>query len=334
VDIDNYGITTVFRYAYWLFIFVLVVYVVSVGKFAPIMTGVFGWSILLLAMLRWTEVALYSNFGAWSGTRWLTQNAYGFQFSAFSSFLLMLTLSEKGWKRIGAFIGYGLLYGAVAINGSRGSWLAVGTGLFIFLMVLFLSNPRRFSSTVIFLLLTGSIAFVVFASSPQISEAVDRRLNTFQNLDVEKSYQVRQIMNQKSWLLFQQSPLFGVGAGRFRVSSVPLDLPSIFSYASDSYFDGKSSHNSYFGFLAENGLFGAVPFAVLLLTLIITGFKSALTLSRQSQYWGPAIYASFISMSVHMWAISSLTNTATWFIYGLVAAMIILARTWLQEPQK
>ena len=33
-DINSYGAITVFRFAYWIFIFVLVIYLVSVGEFA------------------------------------------------------------------------------------------------------------------------------------------------------------------------------------------------------------------------------------------------------------------------------------------------------------
>ena len=331
VNISNYGAITVFRYAYWLFVFVLVVYLVSVGKHASSFVRILGWSILMLAILRWGEVILYGNFGAWSGTRILSQNAYGFQFSAFSSFLLTNTLTEKGWKKVAALIGYALLGGAVAINGSRGSWAGVSTGFVIFLIVLFLSQPRKFSGVILLLLLTGSIALVIFASSTQFSQAVSSRFSTLENLENEKSYQVRIVMNQKSWRLFKESPLFGIGAGRFRSSTINLDLPEVFRYANPTKFDGKSAHNSYLSFLAETGLVGTVPYIILMLTLIISGFKSAIILTRESQYWATAIYASFIGMSVHMWVISSITNTGTWFIYALVAAMIILSRN--KEPE-
>jgi O-antigen ligase len=334
-DIETYGVITVFRYAYWLFIFILAIYVIVIGKYAVSLTKVIGWSILVLGLVRWAEASLYSNIGAWTGTRWFSQNGYGFQFSTFSAFLLMLIVIENGWKRGLALGGYAVLLGAAAINGSRGSWVALGTSLVVFLFIVLLSQPRKFSGLLAMLLLAGSASLFIFISSDQITESINRRFSTFENLEQEKSYQFRLVMNQKSMLLFKESPIFGVGSGRFGLSSAEgLNLPAVFGYTNVKSFDGKSSHNSYLGFLAENGLVGSIPFALLLIGLILTGFKSALALSVKNQYWGAAIYAGFIGMSVHMWAISSLTNTATWFIYGLTAAMIILTRAETQEIQK
>jgi general stress protein CsbA len=138
VDIDNYGIETVIHYIYWLFIFIIVAYVVTVGKLGPILSQILGWSIFVLAILRWSEVAIYGNLGAWIGTHLMTENSYGFQFSAFSPFLLMMILSEKTWKKWVAIVGNILLWGAAAINGSRSSWIAILLSIIIFLLILLL----------------------------------------------------------------------------------------------------------------------------------------------------------------------------------------------------
>jgi O-antigen ligase len=308
--------------------------VVSAGKLAPSVSRVLGWSILALVFLRWGEVLIYGNIGAWTGTHLLTQNTYGFLFSTFSPFLMVMYFSERKWESRFAVFGNVLLWGAVAINGSRGSWIAILAGVIIFLALLGWSQPRKAVGGVFFFLFMIGFAFLAFSASTQISYAVESRLNTFQNLNEEKSYVIRQLMDQKALRLFEQSPWFGVGAGRFLVSSVPLDIPQVLRYADQAHFDEKSPHNSYLGFLAENGLFGAVPFGILLLLFATLGFKSAISLSRQKQYWGMAVYVSFIGMSIHMWSISSLTNTANWFVYGLVAAMIILAQTEFKEKSE
>ena len=332
-NIDSYGIATVLRYAYWIFIFVLTAYVVSAGKLTLSVSRVLGWSILALALLRWGEVLIYGNIGAWTGTYLVSQNGYGFLFSAFSPFLLGMFFSERKWESRFAVFGSILLWGAAAINGSRSSWIAILVGAILFLALLGWSQPRKAVGGLLFFLIMAGFAFVAFSASSQISQAVESRLNTFQNLNEEKSYMIRQLMDQKALRLFEQSPWFGVGAGRFRVSSVPLDIPQALRYANQSHFDVKSAHNSYLSFLAENGLFGVVPFGILLLMLTVLGFKSAISLSRQKQYWGMAVYASFIGMSIHMWSISSLTNTANWFVYGLVAAIIVLAQTEFKEKR-
>lgn len=332
VNINSEGILTVIRYAYWLLIFIVVVYVVSVGNLPSVLFRVLGWSIFLLALVRWGEALVYGSIGAEFRLNFLPQNTYGIQFSAFSLFLLGLALSEKGWKKTIALAANILLWGAIAINGSRGSWVGVAVGIAILLMILILARQSNAFGLAIGLILTGGLALLIFSSSSQVSQAVESRLNSFQNLNEEKSYAIRQLMNQKSLRLFEESPIFGAGAGRFTFSSVELDIPRVLQYAGQEHFYVKSSHNSYLGFLAENGLVGAIPFAILLIFLCISGLKAAILLARLNQYWGAMIYAGFIGMSVHMWVISALTGTATWYIYGMVAAMIILARTMSKEP--
>jgi len=327
MNINRLGVLTVIRYVYWLIIFIVVAYVVTSAKLSSNITTVMGWSVVILAVLRWGEALVFGSIGSVANLRVMAQNSYGFQFSAFSTYILGIALQEKGWKKIIAVAGNILLWGAVAINGSRGSWVGVGVSLGVMLFIRVVARQRGFLGLAILLVMIGSSAFVIFSASPQISQTVKNRLDTFQGLENEKSYMIRVLMNQKSLSLFKQSPVFGVGAGRFTTSFVELDIPKTLQYSSQERFNRKSAHNSYLSFLAENGLVGAIPYSLLLLTLTISGLKAAISLMRQNQYWGAAIYTGFIGMSVHMWVISALTTTATWFVYGLVVGMIIVSQT-------
>jgi O-antigen ligase len=309
----------------------VVAYVVSVGNLPVVLTRILGWSIFGLVILRWGEAVFFGKIGAWTNLSLMSQNDYGLQFSAFSPFLLGLALSEKGSKKIIAIIGNVLLWGATAVNGSRGSWLGVVAATTVFLVLLVVARQRSFWGVFVLLIVTGGIALLMFSASPRISQAVESRFNTFQSLNEEKSYMIRTLMNQKALKLFEQSPFFGVGAGRFMISSVELQIPMVLQYASQAHFDRKSAHNSYLSFLAENGLLGSVPFSILLIFLASAGWKAAIYLITQEQNYGVMIYASFIGLSVHMWAISAVTNTSTWFIYGLVATIIVLARTFSKD---
>lgn len=325
VNIDTGGISLLIHYAYWMLIFVVTAYFASQGDMLKRISRVLGWGVLALALLRWLEVALYGNFGAWTGTHLLTQNTYGFLFSTFSPFLLVKILENRGSKKLLAVGANVLLWGAVAINGSRGSWIAIAIGLALCLIILLISRPGHFISLVTILL---AIAFLAGSASvifPQMASKVVDRFNTMQNLEQDKSYMIRQLMIQKGERLFLQSPVIGVGVGRFTKSSVPLDIPKVLGYAGQAHFDVKSSHNSYLDLLAESGLAGAVPFAVLLILLSWRGAKSAFRSSRKNRFWILAAFLGFVQMSIHMWAIASLTNTGNWFIYGLTAAAIVVA---------
>jgi len=156
-------------------------------------------------------------------------------------------------------------------------------------------------------------------------EAVLSRFSTFDDLDADKSYMTRQVMNQRSLKLFQLSPSFGVGPARYKQVYVPLEMPSVLAGHSDADFMSRSAHNSYLSFVAECGLVGSVPLAALLMILFLRGSFAAATLSHRGESWALAVYASFVSMSIHFWILSGLTNTSTWFIYGLVAATLRLA---------
>jgi O-antigen ligase len=102
-------------------------------------------------------------------------------------------------------------------------------------------------------------------------------------------------------------------------------MPEVMAHRSDADFIGKSAHNAYLSFLAEGGLVATLPLAVLLVILAVRGAWSAVVLNRRGEHWALGVYASFIGMSVHLWAMSGLTTTSSWFIYGLLVATICLA---------
>jgi O-antigen ligase len=314
----------VIRFGYWLLAFVITAYFVNTRGVFLKTARILGWSIFALGLLRWGEVVLYGNVGAWTGTHLMSQNSYGFQFSTYSPFLLILMIQQRGWKRLFMVVPNVIVWGAIAINGSRGSWVAIGVGVGAFLILLLWSRPRKLIEMMALMILLISAIGGIYLTFPERFGTVVSRFDTFSTLEDDKSYMVRQVMNQKSIKLFKDSPLIGVGAARYRLSTVSLEIPSLLRSGSQESFDSKSSHNSYLSFLAENGLFGAVPFGILVLVLLFQGLRWVTKFTRRGEYWALAIFLAFIEMSVHMWVISLLTNTSNWFVYGLLAAMIIM----------
>jgi O-antigen ligase len=326
VNFDSLSISLIIHYAYWMLVFVITAYFASQGNVLKIVCHVLGWGVLILALIRWGEVLVYSNYGAWSGTQLLTQNTYGFLFSTFSPFLLLKLFENRGWKKFLAIGANLILWGAAAINGSRGSWISIALGLAVCLVIFLFARPRHSLTLAAIILAVGILASSFSVVFPQMTASVVDRYNTMDNLEQEKSYMIRQLMIQKGWRLFQQSPVIGVGVGRFTKASVPLDIPRVLSYGDQQHFDNKSAHNSYLNLLAETGLMGGFPFAVLLFVLGWRGSKAAILATRKNLLWILAVFLGFVQMSIHMWVISSLTNTGNWFIYGLVAATIMLSK--------
>lgn len=326
-DFDRDGVVGLIRYAYWLLVFVTTVYVVSRGGLGGRLLTVMGLALTGVALLRWFEVATLGNIGAWTGTKFFSQNSYGWLFSTFSPFLLGAFFQAKGVRRWGWGLALLALWSVAAVNGSRGSWFGMLAGLMAFLLLLGVAYPRMLGRSLSLFLLIGVFFVLLLAAPERVVGAVSQRFATLQRLDEDKSYAIRQLMIQKGLRLFAQSPLIGVGVYRWTKESVPLDLPRVLSYAPQSHFDVKSSHNSYLAFLAENGLAGSVPFALLLGILAVRGSWAAVQLARRGRLWGLAVYAGFVGMSVHLWALAGLTNTGTWMMYGLVAALIEISHS-------
>lgn len=323
VDINNKGVAGVIQYAYWLLVFVITTYFASQGKILLKIAKILGFSIFVLAILRWVEALIFGRIGAWSGTEIMYQNDYGFQFSSFSPFLLIMIFQQRGWKRFFAILINLVLWGAVAVNGSRGSWVSMVVGLCITLIMLLVSKPGKFFGLVIILLIVAGLVITLGGSFPQISNAVENRLASFETLDKDKSTLIRELMIQKGLTLFKESPIIGVGASRFKEEIISLNIPRELSYGSQAYFNRKSSHNSYIQFLAEFGLIGSIPFALFIIILLFRSIKPALKSLKLGNMVPAAILISLIQMSIHMWVISSITNSGNWFVYGLVGAQIM-----------
>jgi O-antigen ligase len=315
----------VIRFAYWMLVFAATAYVVAEFGLGAWLAKVLAASVSLVAALRWYEALAWGKVGAWTGTVLLAQNEYGLVFSSYTVFLLFPVLTGRGAARVLAVFGLLLTLGASAINGSRGSWVGTAAGLAVFGLLLVLVRPAllwRVSPVLVVALLVLMGSDVVPA---RYTEPVVQRFTTLQSLETDKTFQSRQALNRKSLELFRQSPLFGVGPAQYQQVLAVVDLGPRLQNVSLSSFNRRPAHNSYLWFLAENGLAGGVPLAVLILLLVFRGGMAALQLARAGRLWALSVYAGFLSMSVHLWAFCSLTSTATWLLYGLVAGLTVIA---------
>jgi len=286
---------------------------------------VLGVGVLVLGAFRIAEAVL---FGVWGrGDAYVArQNAYGWQFSTFAPYALALPLVLTGTKRSFSIAGVAALFVAAIGNGSRGSWVALSGGLVLFLLLCSL-NRRAFLRYVGGLAAVLCIAGAVFwLASGSLLEPVAERARSFERLERDKPYAIRQLMIQKGLTLFRENPLFGAGLSRFKTTNVELELPELLRYRDQESYNVRSAHNSYIAILAETGLAGSIPLAVLLLHLTVKGLRTAIRAARQGDIWPVAIYVSFVSMGIHFWGLTGHTGTAPWFVYGMTAATI----TWAE----
>lgn len=310
-------------YLYWLMVFIFTIWIFTNTRAFYKLPLLIGCCIFLMAFVRLFEAVVFQRFGLFRAPVVLPQNNYGLLFSTFTPYLLLLTIQLKGRWRLASSTGLVLLWLIIILNGSRSSWIAVSIGIVLFLLIYVLAYPQK----VIYLALAVIMAGVLFGAGlvvlpPEIRAAMDARAESFNDLEADKSFVIRELMIQKGLRLFEQNPFFGAGPGQFRASSVPLDIPILLQYADQEHFDVKSSHNSYVGLLGETGLVGMIPYLVLFSTLLVVGLISVVRCARRGELWAIPVYCSFIGMSIHLWSLSGLTDTATWFVYALAAAMI------------
>jgi len=318
---DSDGTKALIRYAYWIIVFVITCQFGTQKGVLKQVHAIFAWSIFLLALLRWGEGIFLGKWGAGNNPNILTQNSYGFQFSTFSPFLLIKVLETKKSKQLFWFVALITCWGAVAINASRGSWVAIAVGTIACIFLFFIANTRKFANLILVILFVAIIGVGLLSSVPVIRSAIQVRFNTFQTLEEDKTLLIRQVLTQKGLSLFEKSPIIGVGATRFTKSWAELNIPELLSSRADE-LEVKTSHNSYVQWLAEFGLLGSITFAILLITLLIKGFLITRQEITKDNLIPLGLFLSFIQMSVHMWVIAALTGTLCWFIYGLNVASV------------
>jgi len=162
---------------------------------------------------------------------------------------------------------------ALFLTKSRGSWLAFAVGV-IFVLWLNYRSWKKFLIT---------LSAMIVASLPLIffTGALKRLLQIF-NFSATATTTIRLDLWSKAWYLFSQSPIFGVGFGRYNDIHIYSfeRIRGICGFFAlyldpDFIFDNATAHNSYLQFLAETGVIGLfllMSFWIICLIITIRGF--------------------------------------------------------------
>ena len=299
------------RYAFWLTVFVVTAALTAGARWMPRLPGWLAAAALALAVLRLADESAGDGL-------WLHQNEYGLRFSAFVPFLLAASLARGG---LGSAVALAGGVGAVLLNGSRSSWVAlVVAGAALLLIRATAGRSVRgpvLALTLTPALLAGCAAF----GPPEWRHTVAERFRSLERLEDDKPVLTRLALIEKSLRLFESNPAFGAGLGRFDLQSVRLAV-AYTPWTNDETLNGRSSHNSYLSLLAETGLVGAIPFALLLAALLVRGARSSYRLLLRGEEWAGGVWASALGVSIHLAALSGLTGTLPWFVFGLTAGVI------------
>jgi hypothetical protein len=223
MQVDRDSLVSVVRFAYWLLVFVITVYLVSSQmKLAKRVVDIIAVGIFVLGLLRLGEAIFAGAIGSSTHLRLalLSQNSYGVQFSTF--FPVLLSFGFVGPKRKLAIFAASVVLFVILMNGSRSNWIAVSVGIVVFLWMYVRTQPRRAHIMVILFLLISMVGLGALLAPQQVTSAFNTRFSTLETLAQDKPFVIRQLMTQKGVRLFQSSPWIGVGVSRWRKESIPL----------------------------------------------------------------------------------------------------------------
>jgi len=181
----------------------------------------------------------------------VTHNATGSVYSIVCIFALVFFLREKNiYKKMGYIFILACCILGLLITKSRGSYVGLAAA-FVFVLWMNYRSVKKFFMSV-------SIIFAVSIPFLYITGAYKRILQIF---DFKATTTIRFDLWERAWNLFSQSPIVGVGFGRYNDIFENSRLQGIRGLA-DIYIDPNfvindaHAHNSYLQFLSETGVLG------------------------------------------------------------------------------
>jgi len=311
------------RFCFWVGVFLLTADALSRAHWTPRLAVWTAVAAVALALLRLVDGLVAG--GLHAEPDWLSQNAYGARFSLFTPFLAAAAIGARPGR---ALVWSAALLGVLAVvflNGSRSAWITAALGIGLVVVIHTLAGRLRAApaAAVAFSLL--ALAALPLAAPQPLRAKIAARIATLGRLDADKPLLTRQLVVEKGLLLFAAEPWTGRGLGRFSKSEVAI-VTSEQAWLTDRDLNQRSAHNGYIKALAETGLAGFLPLALLLTLLAVKGLPAAVRLTRRGDPWAAGAYASFAAVAVHLWTLSGLTGTAPWFCFGWTAAVILRSR--------
>lgn len=251
--------------------------------------------------------------------RGLADNTFAFLLIGFSPISLAYIKNTFGFSR---FLMAGVAVALAAfLGGSRSGSLLV-TLNFAVLTIYYIRN----SLLIYFSTAMGAILFLAYLSYENDVKILIKNMNprTYDLLyeedvlEQDHSYLTRLALREKGMLLFEQSPLTGVGINNFGT----LEAEITYGFAGgenverdDEHIQHASAHNSYVSILTETGLLGSIPLALYILYTLSISVKNGIRGDEQSF----VLSLGLVGMLIHFTFISAILNVYAWFYFALVS---------------
>ena len=146
------------------------------------------------------------------------------------------------------------------------------------------------------------------------------------DLTADKSWLLRKLMVDKGNDIAKEFPVLGVGPNNFIYFDTKFSTINQYDRLqseSKEFYNSRSAHNSYIQTLSELGYSGLL-LLVFIIGLPMLHFFRVFWLTELNLHHLPLI--SLLGISIHFYAISSLTGAIPWMIFGLAWASTLLKR--------
>ncbi len=266
------------------------------------------------------------------GAAWGDSNGVASVYVLFLPVALAFAYASRKRRRFWIFMGVAAVMVALIVcTKSRGGLLGMTACLFSFAIY-----ARKTAATFKVALL---LALLV---TPFATDAYLERMKTLQGVsDVENfegSARSRFILWEAGLMVFSRSPV--VGTGFLTYPEAKMEFEENFYHLEDHFREWvfrkeskKVTHNTYIQMLSDCGVFGALPFFLLVAGGIRSGFKARGSLKEERDgaagLWLAGCSAGLTGFSVCIITIDSITMP---FIYVQLVVIGILSRTLSGSP--
>lgn len=144
------------------------------------------------------------------------------------------------------------------------------------------------------------------------------------DLKKDKSWLIRKLMIDKSFEIFKEYPILGIGIKNFVYYDSELATYSDYERLTNKtkdFYNTRSAHNSYMAILSEFGIIGFVLFIWILVIPLWSLVKIIVNKYSVSIVQVPLI--SMLGISLHFYSIAAVYGAISWMIFGLGIAATV-----------
>jgi len=220
-------------------------------------------------------------------------------------FVMAFNRKRGLFPRLICFLLGGFFIAALIFSYSRAAWVSLLVST-VFSLILFLRLPPKVligSSIALIITLILSAGFIwqrMDSTREDSSTDLKTHLQSSSNISTDQS-NLERINRWKSAIrMYEEKPVMGWGPGTYQFYYAPYQYSKDRTIISTDFGDAGNSHSEYLGPLSEQGLPGALIFAVLTLAALITGLKTWYKCKRNySGYLLLAIVAGLTTYAIH-----------------------------------